>query len=349
MAKLNFDEVKKSLAGGKFSNIYYIYGADTVACEALTKTAVNTFVRKGDEDFSLSIFNAHELNFDELYEALERAPFFAPFNCVLIKDLNADALAAGVFPDLFKKLSDLGEKTVLIISITGFDVLMGKKAPVKNNKKLMDFCEKSGVLCCCAQKTANELADFIVKKCAKSKALISKQNALYLAELCCLDSALIDNETNKLIDFANGAEIDANIINSLTPRTLSADVFSVARAIGSFDSRKSMALLADVFDRNTDEIAVCATLVSSFVDLYRAKCAAVSGKTAEEAAADFGMNNRVFVMRNNMRDTRGMSLTHLAKCLEILKKTDRELKSTSADKRMLVEKAVTEMLMVKYG
>lgn len=349
MAKLNYEETKKSLSTDKLFNIYYIYGADTVSCEKLTKKAVSTFVRSGDEDFSLSTFDGTELNFEALYEALERAPFFAPYNCVLIKDLNADSLSAGVFPDLLEKLRNLGEKTVVIISITGFDVLMGKKAPVKNNKKLMDFCEKAGVLCCCAQKTSNELVDIIVKKCVKSKTTISKQNALYLAELCNLDSALIDNETDKLIDYAQGAEIDVNMINSLTPRTLSADVFSVARAIGSFDSRKSMALLSDVFDRNTDEIAVCATLISAFVDLYRAKCAAVSAKSAEETAADFSMNNRVFVVRNNMRDTRSMSLTHLAKCLEILKKTDRELKSTSADKRMLVEKAVTEMLMVKNG
>lgn len=349
MPKLKAEALKKALNSNDFKNIYYIYGTDIVSVSAATRMLIKTFVRSGDEDYNLCRFDAAEMNFSELYEALERAPFFADYNCVLIKDFNADALGAGVFPEFIKKLEALGSSTVVIISITGFDVLNGKKAPVKNNKKLMDFCEKSGVLCECAQKTSSELADYAVKKCAKNGCTLAKKDALYLAELCLCDSAMLENEIEKLISFCENGDITHNDIDSLTARTLSADVFSVARAIGTFDVKKTFSLLSDVFERNTDEIAVCATLISAFVDLYRAKCTVSVSKSAEETAADFSMNNRIFAVRNNMRDVRPVSKAHLSRCLEILNATDLELKSTNANKRILVEKAVTQMLMVKNG
>ncbi len=347
MPKLNLAALKKALNSNDFKNIYYIYGSDAVSVNAACQMLIKTFVRSGDEDYNLSRFDALQMDFNELYEQFERAPFFAAYNCVLIKDFNADALGAGVFPEFSKKLQTLGSSTVVIIAITGFDVLFGKKAPVKNNKKLMELCEKIGVLCECAQKTCAELADFAVKKCAKNGCALSKSDAAYLAELCLCDSAMFNNEIEKLMAFCDNSAITHSDIELLTARTLSADVFGVARAIGAFDVKKTFSLLDDVFEKNTDEIAVCATLISTFVDLYRAKCASLSAKTAETCAADFDMNNRVFAVRNNMRDVRPISKQRLSHCLEILTSLDCELKSTNADKRILIEKAITQMLMVK--
>lgn len=347
MPKLNLAALKKALNSNDFKNIYYIYGSDIISVDAACRMLVKTFVRDGDEDYNLSCFDASQMDFSQLYEALERVPFFAEYNCVLIKDFNADALGAGVFPEFFKKLQALSFPSVVIISITGFDVLMGKKAPVKNNKKLMEYCEKSGVLCECAQKTSAELAEFGIKKCAKSGCNASKSDMMYLAELCLCDSAIFNNEIEKLTAFRLGGEITRSDIDTLTSKTLSADVFGVARAIGAFDVKKTFSLLDEVFEKNTDEIALAAALISAFVDLYRAKCALLSAKSAESCAADFDMKNRVFAVRNNMRDVKSLSKRRIANCLEILSALDCELKSTNADKRILIEKAITQMLMVK--
>lgn len=53
---------------------------------------------------------------------------FAPYNCILIHDLNAESLREPAFQQLMELLKTISGVTVLIFQITGFDVKDGRRS-----------------------------------------------------------------------------------------------------------------------------------------------------------------------------------------------------------------------------
>ena len=350
MSKLTYSAFVKALREKKLPvnvRLFYFYGADTVSVEKAAKAAHKLFSPDISDEFNTTRFTSDDLNIDELSEVIFRLPFFAEYNCVILSDFNADSLGAGVFPKLFKQLEAIPETTVIIMKNLSFDVCGGKKAPVKNNKKLIEYIEKKGIVCECPQKTPSMLADDIIAFAKKNECAIAKQDAVYFAERCMCDSQLLKSELVKVCSYASGGTITRETIDSLVVRQFESDVFAISASIVSNDGQRAFRLLDEVFAQRGDEIAVIAALSNSFIELYRAKLAVTAGISAEQTAADFAMANRAFVVRNQFRSCRGIPLERLRSCVDILLKTDLKLKSTGLNKRVLVEKAVTEMLMCK--
>ena len=56
---------------------------------------------------------------------------------------------------------------------------------------------------------------------------------------------------------------------------------------------------------------------------------------------------REFVVKNAFRDSSRMSIRRLRSCIAILRDTAVKLNSTSIDEKIMLEEAVTQMLMTK--
>ena len=61
---------------------------------------------------------------------------------------------------------------------------------------------------------------------------------------------------------------------------------------------------------------------------------------------DFGYV-REFVVKNAFRDCSRMSIQKLRSCIQILRETAVTLNSSGADEKVVLEQAVTKMLMLK--
>jgi DNA polymerase III delta subunit len=75
------------------------------------------------------------------------------------------------------------------------------------------------------------------------------------------------------------------------------------------------------------------------LDLYRARAAINSGKTAQDVKDDFNYPKNVqFKVDNAFRDVSRMSVAHLRECMKILTETDVAMKSLKTDKQIFLRK-----------
>lgn len=338
-------ELAKVLRSGEISSLYFFYGKDVASIEAYTKKLISKLVKKENQDYNFHSFEGKSLNLSDLADVCEALPMFCDRVCVCVNDLNAESMNASDFDYLIKILTELPDTTTVIIYATGIDILSGKKSFSGKNKKLFDLATKKGYSCDFDYKKPAELVKIITDRVEKHGSTISKKSAEYLANQCLSNLLLIGNELDKLCDYSNGEEITNETIDLLVSKQLDSNAFALAKAAAQFDGKKAMVLLEELYEQQVDSISISSAISMAFIDLYRARLALNDGVSQSDVISDFTYKGRDFVVRNAFRDCNGVLTERLRRCIEILAGTDIALKSSKTASRLLIEQAITSMLI----
>lgn len=348
MPQINAGELSKKIKAGEISNAYYIYGKDIMTVENAVKAVLKKALGKEWKNEYTKV-EGKNVDVSSLIDMLEICPMFSEYNAVVLNDLNAKEISKDSLKQLTDMILNIPAFTIFIISITGFDIYGGKKSITGENKKIIDAVSKKGIVCECGIKNMAETVKFICAFAQKQGCSISSKNAQMLAEYCLMDSMQISNEMNKLCAYKEGGEICADDIDALVSGQIETDSFKLAKAVVSMNSSQAFFLLDDLLNKRNEPIAVLSAISMSFLDLYRARAAMTVNKRQQDIVSDFNYKGREFAVNNAYRDCRRISLENLRKCIGILRDTDKKLKSSSGTQRIILEKAITEMLIAARG
>lgn len=333
MALLTASALGKTIRENDIDSLYYFYGHDTAALESFTKRLVNKLCPADAQVMNFHKLDGKNLDFPMLTDACEALPFMAERVVVTINDLNIDAVTKDDLDDLKKILGSLGETTTVIIYATGVDLFKNKKYLTDKNKRFADFCEKHGTVCNFEYKRASDLGKSISTYLAKSGCTITKSNAEYLANLCLCDTAFISKELEKLSAYAEGREVTREDIDLLCIRRIESDGYSLAINILRGNAAMVFTRLRELDVQNYEPYAIIGIIGFSLADIYRAKLARSSGRSAADVAKDFSYaKNREFAVKNAYSECGNISAERIRKTLEILSETDLMLKTRSRGK-----------------
>ena len=95
MAQLKESELKKQIKEKAFVPLYFLYGEEKYLISHYTEAIVNKVLGKSYSDFNFQAFDGGKASIDEIADAAQALPLFAEHKCVLVKDLNVEALNAG--------------------------------------------------------------------------------------------------------------------------------------------------------------------------------------------------------------------------------------------------------------
>jgi DNA polymerase-3 subunit delta len=283
------------------------------------------------------------LDLDRFSDITQMYSMFAPCNCILVSNLNADNLSADELEKLLGILERVPDVTAVIFNITCFSVKDERGSITAKNRKLIDFIRKNGTVTEVKPKTKSELIKLIVRRVQSLGSAIQPGCAGMIAEYCGYDGHLIDNEVDRLCAYANGQEITVQTVDMLVPKQLELKVFMLSNAILTSRTKDALNILDELIRQNQEPIALLAVISSAFIDVYRAKAAIESGRGTQDVIDDFGYKGKEFVIKNAFASCSRLSAEKLYRCMELLKETDLALKSSSGDGKILLEKAVVGM------
>lgn len=344
MPLVNELNLARDIRNNEIANLYYFYGKDIAMIEGYTKKLVKKLVPPDEQAMNYQSFEGKSFDLSSFADNCEVYPMFADWVVVAVNDLNAESLNVEDFKYLTNVLSNLPETTVVIFYATGVDLYKNKKSLTDKNEKLRKFCENNGVVCEFSLKTVNDIAKTISARVTKQGCVISKATANYLAEKCNGDTVFANSETDKLCSYVDGGEITNEIVDLLCVKKLDADSFRFATAIAKGDSKRAFQILDELFTMQTDCFAILSAVSMSFIDIYRACVGKSKGKNQNDVVRDFDYKNRAFAMNNAYRDSAGILMKRIRKCMSVLAKTDIAMKSQRTNNRLLLEEAVVKML-----
>ncbi len=347
MAKLTEQDFRREVSTGQLKNLYLIYGDEKYLVKKYTEQLVNKAAGKDPSAFDYARFDAGT-PLEEIFTASEQLPVFAGRKCVTVLDYNAEAANESDLKMLESFLADVSPLTILIFSMPTLESPDGRKG--SKFKRLLTAAEKYGTVLELPKREELALERHLVAWAERSGCRLDPINASKIISQCGNDMTLLRNEIDKLCAYADGGEITRDMIRLLVVKNTEVRVFALADCIRKNDFNGAYKQLFALFEQNEKPEIILSVLSSAYIDMYRMRVAAESGKKAADVAADFQYGKREFLLRNAQNQASKYSTRTLRRILDRILQTDIKLKSSPADKRILLETLLAEILLaVKEG
>ncbi len=316
--------------------VYLIYGEENYLKKAYTDKIVSKTVDEAFADFNFHVFDGKEASLSDIYESAGAVPVMAESKCVLVKDFPFDSLDDNGFEQLETVIKDNPDDCALI-----FSMLTYEPKGAKWNKTIKLF-EKNAFAVKFDRKTAVDLAKTVESGAKKRGKAFEKGASNYFVSSVGSDLNTLLNELEKVCAYAEN-EITKNDVDAVCIKSLDAKVFDMIRDLTAkrFDSAfKKLELL---FEQREDEFQIMGALIASYSDIYRAKAAVKSGERAESVAKYYNYAGKEFRLTNAARNSSSMTFEDIGECIDILVQADTAMKSSSLDKRLILEETIVKL------
>ncbi len=337
-------DLKLHLKTEEVKPVYLLYGEESY----LTVHYMEQLVRKSGvrQDDELSVFNfqrfdGQDCSFDAIEAAAESMPLMADKKCVTVS--NCDVTAAALFDRAMALVTDPSEDTVLIFWMT--TLLSDGKLNAKWKQFADAIDQNGGMTVSFPRKSNDEIARILCAGAGRRGALMKTETAKRLVEQSGNDLNLLLNELDKLCALAGNGEITPEILEQVATKNLNAQAYELSNAILQNHYEKAYTILHRLFACKAEPLAMLGALSGAYTDMYRAKVAAIGGRQVETLVEEFDYKGKAFRLKYAARDCSKMSLEALRESLEILAQADRRLKSSSADKRTVLEEVAAKLIV----
>lgn len=344
MATMDEAALKSHLKIGIPSRVYFIYGEDDYLKQHYVGQIIKAVVGDAGNDFNLHRLPGKELDIDQLATAVDQLPLMSERKCVVVNDLDIAALPAIQHGKLLELLGDLPDTCVLILWYSGvIPSLSAAKV-----KSALELIKKAGNVVQLGHRDASTLAKMLCDGAKHRGSSLSAPHARMLLERCGSDLNLLMGELEKLSAYAQGREITPQDIERMAVRTLDSSAYDLVRAVNRQNADRAFSLLDELYTQKIEPVMILGAMASSYINMYRAKCAVVAGVAPAEFAKRLGAR-RPDSLKYAASDASRLDIAQLRQGLSILDRADRLLKTSRCDGRVVLEQAVTELMVsAKY-
>lgn len=342
MAEFNEKELKAHIRQGDLLPVYLITGDEDYLRKLYCDKLVSAVVCGDFADFNLDRFDGKNADIGKILDACELMPMMSDKRCVLVEDFKLESIKDGDFEKLSGYFLDPPEFTVLIFCQKG-DFSAAKA------KKSVDLFKKLGAVCVLDKRKGKELIKPLITSAAKQGCVLNESAANYLVSVCGDDYNVLINEVSKLCHYVKEGEITRAHIDDVAIKTDDAKVYYLTKALLSKDFDRAYETLASLLRQKTEPEYILGTIISTYVDIYRARVSVACSQNADALATDFSYKNTAFRLTNGARDSRGMSLEAIRKCLDELYAADRRLKMTRDSATVIFEQLMVRLFLIANG
>ncbi len=343
MAEFDEKSLKAHIKSGDFLPLYLVYGDE----EYLKKTYVDMIVSKNVEpsfeSFNFEKYDGKGLDIDTVFQAATVMPMMSDKRCLVIEDYKLEGISEENFRTMESFFSDLPETSIIIFHQKKTDFSAAKA------KNAITLFKKFGAVCVLNKRTGNDLIKPLISSAAKQKCTLTPQMANYLVSLCGDDFNMLINEINKVCNYVGEGEITKAHIDAVATKTDDAKIYALTKALMNKDFDEAYKTLHTLFRQKTEPEYILGVIISSYVDMYRAKVSLTCGHKADVLAVSFGYRNRAFALANAGRDSSKIDISVIRNCLEELSKADRQLKSGSSMPILVLEQLMVKLFLITNG
>jgi DNA polymerase-3 subunit delta len=343
MAQIDEAALRKQIKAREFSRVYLLYGDDAYLkhfyANEIPKKCVTAL-----EGMNYARIDGKNLKIKELSDSLEQIPLMSEYRCVLVQDYNYESASESDKKLLKEILSDIPETSILVFWCETLDI--NPKKPGKW-KTLMTQVEAAGDVVALMHRKESDLRKMLINSAAKKGVRLDISVANYLISVCHSDLTALKNEIEKLCAYKKDSYISKEDIDLLTPKTAQDASYKLVKAVLACNLELAVSVIGDLFYQKIRAEIILNELIECFVDIYRVKAAAACGLQPQDIAEDFGYaKNRLFVLQNASVNGRRLDVSDTREILNILDSADASIKSSSADKKVVLEKTAFQIVNV---
>jgi DNA polymerase-3 subunit delta len=340
----NFDEksLKAHIKSGDFYPIYLVCGDEDYLKKTYTDMIAAKSVDSAFESFNLQKFEGKSLDLGDVFEQASIMPMMSDRRCLIVEDYKLEGASDKDISLISAYVESCPETSIVVFHQKSAEFSLSKA------KKAADIISKYGAVCILNKRTGNDLIKPLISSASKHGCTLTTQMANYLVSQVGDDFNVLINELHKVCGYAAG-EITKAHIDAVAVKTDDVKIYYLTKALIQKDFDKAYKVLHTILKQKVSAEYILGTIISTYVDMYRAKVSLFSGENAEALANDFGYRNTAFRLTNGARDASKMDLPTLRKCLEVLSQADMKLKKSGGDDVIVLEQLMVKLFLVTNG
>ena len=331
-------EWKKALENWQEQRVFLLYSKDEYELRRFSEQTQSRLEKC--EQTTAERFPGPAPDLAAVTDAAGMMSFFGTRRVLVLPFVEPQALSdadAALLADLMEQ----AENSVFVITLFIKD---DRTAKSKKCKLILDAAEKNGFCAECAAPQEKDAKQLVVRRAKELSTAISEEAARLLAERCGTDLFLLESETEKLAAACGYTEIRPELVSAMSTVNIEADVFELVNLVESRRQAQALRKLNELFELQHDPIAVTAVLCGTFADLYRVKCAYEARKTYEHVYRDFEYKGSPYRLKKASQAASRYQKAQLRRNLALLLELDAALKRSTADKQVLLQTALCEMM-----
>ncbi len=344
MATIDENGIKLQIRSKAYSNIYLFYGEESYLKQLYINRIIDKTVDESFKTFNLHTIDGKDATLDMIAECCEALPMMGEYSVTVVNDMSLNKLNATEYNKLIELISDVPETTILIFWQDTAEV----DQKDKKWAEIIKLISAKGSCVKLSKKTTSDLVKIIVGGATKRECTMSNDVARYLISVVGDDMTVLLNELDKVCFFTGKGEVTKKSIDAVAVKSLEATTFNLSKALVSGDFDKAYEMLDILFFRKTEPTLIMGALISSYVDMYRAKVAVTNGENATALASSFNYRNKEFRLTNGARNASKLSITQLRNALDILAEADEKLKTgvDASGARLAIEQLMVRLMML---
>lgn len=343
MAQLDEKSLKKHIKTAEFLPVYLFYGDEDYLKKVYIDTIVSKCVAPAFESLNFVRLEGKNTLLNDVIEQASIIPMMSEKRCIVIEDYKLDSLLDKEI-SAFQSYLESGYDTCVIIFLQKNPEFTPKK-----NMQIINLIDKFGAVCTLKKRSGSDLIKPLIKSAEKQGCILSTQIATYLVNVVGDDFNVLINELNKVCNFAHQGEITRQHIDAVAVKTDDAKIYYLTNALMQKDFDKAYKVLHTLLRQKIEPGYILGTLISAYVDMYRAKISLYCGERADSLSVDYAYNKTAFRLVNAGKDASRIEIPTIRKCLDVLSEADMKLKSGSDDQVILLEQLMVKLFLVQNG
>lgn len=343
MAEFDEKQLKAHIRSGEFLPAYIFYGDEDYLKKSYADLLCEKAVAKDFFDFNFQSFDGKSLDFKDVFDSALTMPLMSERRCVFVRDALIEKISESDL-ELFKNYFQNPSKSTVIVFLQSNKDFSPLKA-----KNVINIIKKVGAACVLNKRRGSELIRPLISSAAKQGCELSTQVASYLVSVVGDDFNTLINEVNKLCSYVGDGEITKAHIDSLATKCDAAKVYDLTKYLLQKNFDKAYEVLSVLIRQKTEPEFILGTIISTYVDMYRAKVSLACGKTADELSEAYSYGKTAFRLSNAARDSSRLEQETLRKCLDELSNADMKIKTSRDNPTVVLEQLMVKLFLITGG
>ncbi|SDY50986.1 DNA polymerase III, delta subunit [Evansella caseinilytica] len=331
---MSYIDLIKQIKKGSVSPLYLLAGTEEYLIEDTLHRIIERTLSEEEKEFNLSKFDMKEYSVDVAIEEAYTFPFMGGKRIVILKDAYffTSAKESGKVEHNLKKLEAYMEspapETVFIIQAP-YEKLDERKKIVKLAKKNGEYLDGCAL-------DERELYQWLIDRGHDHHVEFDKPAAELLISLTGGQLMLLASEIKKLaIHTGEGGTVTETIVQSLVPRSLEQNIFSLVDGVVKRDISKSWKIYLDLLKQKEEPLKIIALMVRQFRILFQVKQLTGQGYGQKQIAANLKLHP--YAVKLAMGQAKQFKDEELLDLLDQLADIDYNIKTGRMDKSLAVE------------
>ncbi len=328
---LKHSDLISSLKQGKLLPLYLFFGEEEFLIQEALDLIIGKLVDPGSRDFNFNSVYCRDTSAAELVNLCQALPFMADKRLVIAKDL--DAFKAPDLEQLVPYLNDPSPSTCLVLTSN-----QGRY----EKKQVLSAVEAHGAVTRFFPLLDREIVPWI-EAWARARGLtIQREGAHYLWQTAGNDLQKIGSELEKIaISIKEKKTITVEDVKTVAGDLREYTSFDLADAIGIRNREKAFLVLSRLIQEGEQPVGLLGSIAWNFRRLLQAKTMQAAGTSSEEIMKKLRI---VFHQAPQFKEQmKRYSLDELREAFAVLVSTDKALKSSGLNGRLVLERMILKL------